>query len=116
MITDAFDNSEVLFGTKDFYGEQKHLCDKCMIIFSEQIFEYMLDTYEHQEVGAIRCRNGITPVYVFDIEGMKIAGYLSHIGSALAGGDVIEGELAYWCCEVRYVRLGRIIRQWADNR
>ena len=51
MITDAFDNSEVLFGTKDFYGEQKHLCDKCMIIFSEQIFEYMLDTYEHQEVG-----------------------------------------------------------------
>ena len=54
MITDAFDNSEVLFGTKDFYGEQKHLCDKCMIIFSEQIFEYMLDTYEHQEVGAIR--------------------------------------------------------------
>ena len=85
MITDAFDNSEVLFGTKDFYGEQKHLCDKCMIIFSEQIFEYMLDTYEHQEVGAIRCCNGITPVYVFDIEGMKIAGYLSHIGSALAG-------------------------------
>lgn len=60
------------------------------IIFSEQIFEYMLDTYEHQEVGAIRCCNGITPVYVFDIEGMKIAGYLSHIGSALAGGDVIE--------------------------
>ena len=85
MITDAFDNSEVLFGTKDFYGEQKHLCDKCMIVFSEQIFEYMLDTYEHQEVGAIRCCNGITPVYVFDIEGMKIAGYLSHIGSALAG-------------------------------
>ena len=26
----------------------------------------------------------------FDIEGMKIAGYLSHIGSALAGGDVID--------------------------
>ena len=90
MITDAFDNSEVLFGTKDFYGEQKHLCDKCMIVFSELIFEYMLDTYEHQEVGVIRCCNGITPVYVFDIEGMKIAGYLSHIGSALAGGDVID--------------------------
>jgi len=49
MITDAFDNSEVLFGTKDFYGEQKHLCDQCMVVFSEQIFEYMLDTYDHQE-------------------------------------------------------------------
>lgn len=28
MITDAFDNSEVLFGPKDFYGEQKHLKEK----------------------------------------------------------------------------------------
>ena len=27
-----------------------------------------------------------------------------------------RGELAYWCCEVHYVLLGRIIRQWADNR
>ena len=25
-------------------------------------------------------------------------------------------KLAYWYCEVHYVRLGRIIRQWADNR
>ena len=38
MITDAFDNSEVLFGPKNFYGEKKHLCDKCIIVFSEQIF------------------------------------------------------------------------------
>lgn len=30
MITDAFDKSEVVFGPKDFYGEQKHLCDKCI--------------------------------------------------------------------------------------
>ena len=36
MITDAFDNSEVLFGTKDFYGEQKHLCDKCMVVFQNR--------------------------------------------------------------------------------
>ena len=34
----------------------------------------------------------MTVVYVFEIEGMKIAGYLSHIGSALAGGDVIEAN------------------------
>lgn len=47
MITDAFDKSEALFGSKDFYGKQKHLCD-------------------------------------------KFAGYLSHIGSALAGSDVID--------------------------
>lgn len=90
MITDAFDKSEVLFGPKDFFGEQKHLCDKCIIVFSELIFEYMLETYAHEEAGVIRCCNGITTVYIFEIEGMKIAGYLSHIGSALAGGDVID--------------------------
>ncbi len=28
----------------------------------------------------------------FEIEGMKIAGYLSHIGSALAGSDVIDAN------------------------
>ena len=90
MITDVFEKSEVLFGPKDFYGEQKHLCDKCIIVFSEKIFAYMLETYVHEEAGFIRCCNGITTVYVFEIDGMKIAGYLSHIGSALAGNDVID--------------------------
>ena len=51
---------------------------------------FKLETYIHEEVGAIKCCNGITSVYVFEINGMKIAGYLSHIGSAMAGGDVIE--------------------------
>lgn len=90
MITDAFDNTKALFGPKDFYGEQKHLADKCIIVFSEVIFKYMLETYEHKEVGSIRCCNGITKVYIFNIEGMKLAAYLSHIGSALAGSDVID--------------------------
>lgn len=92
MITDAFDKSEVLFGPKDFYGEKKNLCDKCVIIFSEVIFEYMLETYEHEQAGIIRCCNGVTAVYVFEIDEMKIAGYLSHIGSALAGSDVIDAN------------------------
>lgn len=90
MITNAFDKTEVLFGPKDFYGEQKHLCDKCIIVFSEIIFDYMLETYEHKDVGTIRGCNGITTVYTFEIEDMKIVGYLSHIGSALAGSDVID--------------------------
>lgn len=90
MITDAFEKSDTLFGPKDFYGEQKHLCDKCIIVFSEVIFDYMLETYVHKEAGVIRCCNGMTGVYIFEIDGMKIAGYLSHIGSALAGSDVID--------------------------
>ena len=90
MITDAFDKSEVLFGPKDFYGEQKHLCDKCIIVFLEVIFAHMLEKYVHEEAGVIRCCNGGKTVYIFEISGMKIAGYLSHIGSALAGSNVID--------------------------
>lgn len=52
----------------------------------------MLETYEHEQAGVIRCCNGVTAVYVFEIEGMKIAGYFSHIGSALAGSDVIDAN------------------------
>lgn len=90
MITSAFDNTKPLFEPEDFYGEQKHLCEKCIIVFSGQIFEYMCKTYRHEVVGSIHCCNGTTPVYIFDIDGMQIASYLSHIGSALAGGDVID--------------------------
>ena len=41
--------TEVLFEPKVLYGEQKHLCDKCIIVFLEVIFEYMLETYAHEE-------------------------------------------------------------------
>ena len=46
--------------------------------------------YAHEKAGVIRCCNGMTTVYIFEIDGMKIAGYLSHIGSALAGSDLID--------------------------
>lgn len=63
-------------------------------VSGEVIFEYMLETYAHDEAGVIRCCNGMTVVYIFEIDGMKIAGYLSHIGFALAGSDVIDVN---WC-------------------
>lgn len=42
MITDAFDKSEVLFGPKDFYGEKKILCDKCIMPYKISIFDLMI--------------------------------------------------------------------------
>lgn len=68
------------------------MCDKCIIVFSEQIFDYILKTYAHEQAGTIKCCNGITKVYVFEIDKMKIAAYLSHIGSAMAGSDVIDAN------------------------
>lgn len=80
------------------------MCDKCIIIFSEQIFDYMLKTYAHEQAGTIKCCNGITKVYVFEIDNMKIAAYLSHIGSSMAGSDVID---ANWLTGAsRFIMLG----------
>lgn len=64
MITEAFDNSEAIIRPKDFYGEKRQLCDKCIIVFSEQIFDYILKTYAHEQAGTIKCCNGITKVYL----------------------------------------------------
>ena len=52
----------------------------------------MLKTYAHEQAGTIKCCNGITKVYVFEIDNMKIAAYLSHIGSSMAGSDVIDAN------------------------
>lgn len=80
------------------------MCDKCIIIFSEQIFDYMLKTYAHEQAGTIKCCNGITKVYVFEIDNMKIAAYLSHIGSSMAGSDVID---ANWLTDAsRFIMFG----------
>lgn len=104
MITEAFDNSEAIIRPKDFYGEKRQLCDKCIIVFSEQIFDYILKTYAHEQAGTIKCCNGITRVYVFEIDNMKIAAYLSHIGSSMAGSDVID---ANWLTDAsRFIMFG----------
>ena len=64
----------------------------------------MLKTYAHEQAGTIKCCNGITKVYVFEIDNMKIAAYLSHIGSSMAGSDVID---ANWLTGAsRFIMLG----------
>jgi uridine phosphorylase len=90
MITSAFDKSNSIINPSDFYGKQKNICDKCIIIFSGKIMQYMLDTYEHEQVAEIRTCGSSTPIYLFNIEGMKILSYITHAGSAIAGCDTIE--------------------------
>ena len=44
MITDCYDiETEPIISLKDFYGEQKHIVDKCPIIFSDEIQKHLLD-------------------------------------------------------------------------
>ncbi len=64
MIIDSFDNeTEPVLSLKDFYGEKKNIAEKCLIIFSKGILEYLLDNFECEEIGNIGSVNGSRPVY-----------------------------------------------------
>lgn len=91
MIIDSFDTRTAPILTPDaFYGEQKHLCDTCIVIFSRVIFANILETFPCEQIAEIRACNAVRPVYALTHQGRKIAFYLSGIGSTAAATDVIE--------------------------
>ena len=84
MITDCFDDkTEPVISLRDFYGEQKHLVETCLILFSQKIYQHLLDTFPSEKIGLIGACNGNIPIYRMNYKGKDIAFYLSGIGSAL---------------------------------
>ena len=93
MITDCYDiESEPIISLKDFYGEQKHIVDICLIIFSREIHSHLLRTYECEEIAHFTACNGNTPIYKMHYKGTDIAFYLTAIGSALASSMCYEAN------------------------
>lgn len=91
MINDFFDNeSEPIVSLEAFYGPKQHLIEKCLVIFSEEIYKYLLQQYECKQIAEIRACNGNRQVWSFEDHGEPIAFYLTPIGSAGAGGTVAE--------------------------
>lgn len=96
MITDSYDiQTSPVLSLKDFYGEQKHLVDKCLVVFSREIHQHLLDTYSCEPIGFIRACNMSIPIYKMNYKGENIAFYLTMIGSALASSNCVE---ANWIC------------------
>ena len=74
MITDSFDNKTMpIFTLKDFYGERKRMLDTCLILFSKEIYEAILDAYPCTKIVEIHAANGLVPIYKFTQEGKDIA-------------------------------------------
>ena len=91
MITDSFDiSSEPIVTPKSFYGEQKHICDICIITFSKEIFENVYTENNCTKIAEISACNGNISIYSLLYEGKQVAFYLSPIGSALASQCIIE--------------------------
>lgn len=91
MINDFYDvDSEPIVKLEAFYGLKKNLLEKCLIIFSKCIYEHLLQQYECKQIAMIHACNGNIPVWSFAYKEQKIAFYLTPIGSALAGGSLVE--------------------------
>lgn len=91
MITDSYDiDSEPIVSFEPFYGEKRELVEKCIVLFSKTIYDYVQQEFECTLVGEIGSCNGARPVWTFVHKGETLAFYLSPIGSAMAGGTVAE--------------------------
>ncbi len=91
MIIDDFDDvTEPILSLQDFYGNQKHLVEKCLIILSEEIYKYLLETYKCTEIGLLTECDGCRPIYKFNLDGEDVGFYLSRVGSALASAVCYE--------------------------
>lgn len=90
MIIHSYDTGKSLTDIRAFYGEPRHLCDKCIATFSDEIYRYALDKYDCREVAEMRSANGTRKIHIVDFGKITAAFYLSNIGSALAGTEIIE--------------------------
>lgn len=93
MIIDSFDiKTEQIISPASFYGEQKHICGICLVIFSKIIFENVLHSFTCEKIAEIGACNGSIPIYTFICQDKKVAFYLSGIGSTAAATNVIEAN------------------------
>lgn len=91
MIINAYDDkSEAIISPASFIPEQKHLADLSIATFSREIHEEVLQCFDHEQIGELRAANHIKPVWLVKHENIRFAFYLSEIGSAMAGTDIIE--------------------------
>ncbi|MCR5283329.1 MAG: nucleoside phosphorylase [Lachnospiraceae bacterium] len=91
MLKDFYDDkTEAIVDIRNFYGEKKQILDKCLILFSKEIHDYILKEYKCEQIGNLGACNGDIPIYAFEHKGEKIAFYLTMIGSAAAAGLCYE--------------------------
>ena len=67
MIIDSFDiKTEPVMSIKGFYGEKKNIIEICLVIFSKEIYNYILKKYDCEVIGVIKACNGEYPIYKFN--------------------------------------------------
>ena len=75
-----------------FTASRSHLIETCLILFSQKIYQHLLDTFPSEKIGLIGACNGNIPIYRMNYKGKDIAFYLSGIGSAIAASECYEAS------------------------
>ena len=87
MITEAFDNTTEAI-LKGHVNENARKVDACILTFSNEILQYVLEAFECTKIGDLYSANGAKPVYGFNYKGKEFAVYMSFIGAPACVGDV----------------------------
>ncbi len=91
MVIDDYDfETEPIVNLQSVYGDQKHIVDKCMILYSKAIHDHLLSNYDCSVIGVISACTGGTNIYAFSDHGEKIAFYLSGTTATLVAELVCD--------------------------
>ena len=87
MITGSFDNATEAI-RKPYKNEEAKKVDACILTFSNEILQYVLEAYDCTKIGDLYSANGAKPVYGFTYKGKEFAAYMSFIGAPGCVGDM----------------------------
>lgn len=87
MITDSFDNKteEII---KVWKKEDAKKVDACILTFSNEILQYVLEEYDCTKIGGLYSSNGEKPIYGFEYKAKKFAVYMSYVGAPGCVADI----------------------------
>lgn len=87
MITDTFDNltEEII---KVGRNENAKKVAACILTFSNEILQYVLEQYDCTKIGDLYSSNGANPVYGFSYNGKEFAVYMSYVGAPGCVADI----------------------------
>lgn len=87
MITEAFDNhSEEII--KAWHNENAKKVDACILTFSNEILQAVLEQYDCKKIGDLYSSNGANPVYGFSFQAKEFAVYMSYVGAPGCVADI----------------------------
>lgn len=90
MIIHSFDpHSPAIISPADLCPAGRFF-DTCIITYSWMIRDHVLSALPWTQVAEMRACNGIDPIYALTWQGRTFGFYLSRVGAACAGSDVIE--------------------------